>query len=375
MLAAPPRAPAAEPPTVRAAWTLGWLALAVVGLYADGWAHNHLVSDAPVFPRPGSSRPGPPHFATGLSLWHLPYLLGLVGAALSTLFRWARFRIGGQKPPPQTAYDVAAALLAVAAWLWGTASGAARTPGTSFLRLESLPGLVGPPALLQAGALVWLAWSAAAAGWPRVLGGLLVLSTFTYLTQFLHPYVDPWPSAGFLRTGLQTYRYGLFYFGEAVGLASLVLQASLVAGVVVALLRSGPLPPGAFTVLVGLNGTLVTSLRGQFAFVAAACATGLVADLLAARLRRAQSRELPVLAACVGFAYAATSFLVVAQLGAVDVLYGTGGGFAVPNVAGLGWSAQMWTGTCLVAGAAGWLLGWLASPPSGQDRASGGRGY
>lgn len=352
---------------------MGCVALAVVGLYADGWAHNHLVADPAVFPRPTGGRPGPPHFPTGLSLWHLPYLLGLGGAALTSLLRWAGLRTGGDRPPSS---DVVAALVGVCGWALGTVSGAARTPGASFLRVESLPGLVGPSALLQAGALVWLAWSGgSAAGWRRVVGGLLALSVLTYLTQFLHPYVDPWPSAGFLRTGLQTYRYGLFYFGEAVGVAGLLLQASLAAGLAVALLRSGPLPAGGFTVLVGGNGALVASLRGHFGFLAAACATGLVADLLAARLRGKRSHELPLLAACVGFSYAASAFLVITQMAPVDVLYGTGGGFALRNVAGLGWSAQLWAGTCLAAGAAGWLLGWLTSPPPGQDTASPRQGY
>lgn len=378
MGAAPPPAGTAEPGAgLRPTWTLGWLTLAVVGLYADGWAHNHLAADPALLSRSGGGRAGPPHFAAGLSLWHLPYLLGLCGVVVASLLGWWRLRSSARRPPRQVSSGAVAALLAVAGWAWGTSSGAARTPGASFLRVESLPGLVGPPALLQAGALVWLAWSEASRGasWARVLGGLLALSTLTYATQFLHPYVDPWSSAGFLRTGLQTYRYGLFYFGEAMGVASVLLQASLVAGVVVALLRTGPLPPGGFTVLVGVNGALVASLRGHFGFVAAACAVGLVADLLAARLRAARGRELPAVAACAGFAYAATAFLAVAQMGAVDVLYGTGGAFALRGVGGLGWSAHLWMGTCLLAGAAGWALGWLACPPAGQDRVVRGRGY
>ncbi len=369
MVVAPPRASAAKPRTGRSSWHLGWVALAVVGLYADAWAHNQLLFHMPVFGGRGG-RPSPPHWATGLSLWHLPYLVGLGGAAVAILLRWLRTREPGQEPDHRSAaYDLGAVLLAIAAWVWGGILSSARTPGATFLRLESLPGLLGPPALVQAGALVWLAWSGSAGGfgWRRVLGGFLVLSTLTYLTQFLHPYVDPWPSAGFLRTGLQTYRYGLFYFGEAMGVASLLLQACLVVGVVVALLRSAPLPSGGLTLIVGLNGALMASLRGHLGFVAGACVTGLVADLLAARLRLAGGRELPALASFVGFSYAATTFLVVAHMGAVDVLYGTGGGFALRGVTGLGWSAQLWAGSSLISGAAGWLLGWLASPPAKQD--------
>lgn len=339
----------------------GWagVAVAVVALYADAWAHNHLVRDVGwwgTFP----SRPGPPHFPAGLSLWHLPYLLALWGTAAGAAVEAWRARTD----PTDARGRAAAGAVGLVGWLVSTATAGARTPGAGFVRLESLPGLLGPGALLQAGALVYVGWRAACsgAGWHRVPGVFAVLSTFAFLTQFAHPYVDPWPSAGFLRTGLQTYRYGLFYFGEAVGVLSLLVQASLVAGILVAVHRVEPLPAGGWTAVLGASGALLASLRDHYGFVAAALLTGLVADLLAARARARDGRELQAVAAGVAAAFCAAAFLVVGQMGAVDVLYGTGGGFALPQVSGLGWSVQLWMGTALAAAGAGWLVAWLAAP-------------
>ncbi len=337
----------------------GYVAALVVvaGLYADGWAHNHLVRDVGwwgTFP----SRPGPPHFPAGLSLWHLPYLAGLAWCGLVALVH-AR-----AEPESQPFRRVAAVGVVAAGWLVSTLTSGARTPTPALVRLESLPGLVGPGALMQAGGIVYLGWSlldrGTGGGWARVAAGLVVLSTLTFLTQFAHPYVDPWPSAGFLRTGLQTYRYGLFYFGEAMGVLSLWLQALLAAGAVVAVWRAGGLPPGGWTALFGTNGLLMATLRDHYPFLASALLTGLVTDLLASRVR--DLRELPVVAGCAAGAFCASVFLVVGQMGAVDVLYGTGGGFALPQVGGLGWSVPLWVGTTLLAAGCGWLVAYLGSP-------------
>ncbi len=340
-------------------WPCGAAAAVVLALYADGWAHNHGIQDTGWwgwFP----SRPGPPHFPVGLSLWHLPYLGALAWAGLLAA---AELRAGDPRGRQTAGWRLLAVLAALAGWLVGTVLPAARTPGAAFLRLESLPGLVGPAALLQAGGVVYLAWRVvadAAGGWVRAVGAGLVLSGLAFLTQFAHPYVDPWPSAGFLRTGLQTYRYGLFYFGESMGVLSLLLQGCLAAAVLVAVRRTGPLPPGGWTVAFGGNGALLGSLRDHYAFVPAALVVGLVADALAARAREGHPHDIRVLASGVAGVFCASTIFTVGQMGAVDVLYGTGGGFALPEVWGLGWSVQLWLGTSLLAGAGGWLVAALA---------------
>lgn len=336
------------------------VALAVAALYADAWAHNHLVRDVGLwgaFP----PRPGPPHFPAGLSLWHAPYLLALGWCGLAWLLRTR----GSGEAAAEARRRAAALAVAVAGWLVSTVTSGARTPTAGLVRLESLPGLLGPGALLQAGGLLYLSWRLTAASpgrWARAVGAWTALSTLTYLTQFAHPYVDPWSSAGFLRTGLQTYRYGLFYFGEAMGVLSLLLQAHVVAGVWLAVCRLGGLPPGGWTAVLGANGLVVTSLRDHYPFVLSALLTGAVADVLAARLREPWGREVRLGAGSVAASFCACAFLVVGQMGAVDVLYGTGGGFALPEVSGLGWSVPLWVGTSLLAGGAGWLVAFLADP-------------
>ncbi len=191
----------------------------------------------------------------------------------------------------------------------------------------------------------------------RALSLGLGLSVLTFLTQFAHPFVDPWPSIGFLRTSLQTYRYNLFSFGEAMGVLSLGLQATFVADCVLAGVRLGLGHPGTFTLALGLNALCVCVLQDRYPFALVGLGTGLVADHLVLRLHRPlRELELRVCGAVVAGVYCLLYFLMVSQMPAVDVLYGTGGGFATAPIWGLGWSVPLWLGTTVLGAAGGWAL-------------------
>lgn len=333
----------------------------VAGLYLEGWARNHRLRLHPLFPHavqlPALPPPGLP---SGLTPWNLPFYAGLVVlSGLAALLRPDR------DAHQEGLLDRRAAIGLLVAWAgsaWAVISPGwtAHTPGAVF-RAESLTGLIAPQHLLQAlGVGLVVSQPLRSDGYPWVARALslgLGLSVLTFLTQFAHPFVDPWPSIGFLRTSLQTYRYNLFYFGEAMGVLSLGLQATLAAGCVLVGVRSGLCRPGSFTLALGLNALFVSILQDRYPFVLVGLGTGLVADRLALRLRRPLGElELRVCGAVVAGVYGLLYFLVVSQMPAVDVLYGTGGGFATPPIWGLGWSTSLWLGAMLLAAAAGWTL-------------------
>jgi hypothetical protein len=331
----------------------------VAGLYLEGWARNHRLRPHLLFP-PTARLPvlPPPGFPSGLTPWNLPFYSGLV----LLLGLSALLRPGARQGGPLDRHAAAGVLVAWAGSVWAILwpGWTAHTPGAVF-RAESLTGLIAPQHLLQAlgvGLLVLQPLRSVEYPWvTRALSLGLGLSVVTFLTQFAHPFVDPWPSIGFLRTSLQTYRYNLFYFGEAMGVLSLGLQAALAAGCVLAGVRLGLRRPGSFTMALGLNALLVCALQDRYPFALVGLGTGLVADRLALRIRMPpEGLELKLCGAAVAGVYCLLYFLVVSQMPAVDILYGTGGGFATAPIWGLGWSVPLWLGATFLAAAAGWAL-------------------
>ncbi len=128
---------------------------------------------------------------------------------------------------------------------------------------------------------------------------------------------------------------------EDLGLATLLIQAALVAFMCLLLLRIGP-PFGAFTVLLGLSTVLAASGLDDYRFAIAAALAGLILDLLVPRFP-ARSRP-----AVVGAGSAALFVLSVI----VTVLF----------TSGLVWRPTLAFGAVLAAAAIGWGLTLLSGP-------------
>ncbi len=140
---------------------------------------------------------------------------------------------------------------------------------------------------------------------------------------------------------------------ENLGVSALLIQAALAAGVLLLILRHGPLPVGALTVILTINGALMTVFSDTYWYVLPAAAAGVVGDAIGINMRKQDpARRARVLSAAVPATWYALYLLVV----------GIGEG-------GLGWSIHMTLGAPFLAGAVGLLMSLLVFPGPIAQRA------
>lgn len=316
-------------------WAMTLLCLWLVGgVYLDGWAHNHGKVDQSFFT--------PWH---GLLYAGFGAIALLLGATLAWNmlhgFTWARALPGG--------YELA--LLGVAIFAFG---GVGDLIWHTLFGIEAqIEALISPTHLLLAlGATLMItgplraAWRRPSAGnmtWaqqaPMLISLTLVLALFSFLTQYAHPWVEPYAEAG--------YPGGDGFFGLALGMASILLQTALLMGVALLALRRGPLPPGGWTLLLGLSTALVSVLDDQYRLFPAAVGAGIAGDVLLWVLQPSASRPAGLRA----FAFLAPVLLYASYYAQLAL------------AAGIRWSVHMWTGSIVLAGVVGLLLSYLVVPP------------
>ena len=134
---------------------------------------------------------------------------------------------------------------------------------------------------------------------------------------------------------------------QALGAASIILQAALLIGIVLLGLRGATLPVGSLTLILTLNAALMSVLGDQYRLIPAAIVAGLLGDLVLWRLRPAVERPASVRL----FAFA------------VPVIFYSCYMLALQLTGGIGWSIHLWLGTIVVAGIVGLLLSYLVLPP------------
>lgn len=186
------------------------------------------------------------------------------------------------------------------------------------------------------------------AGLPAVISAALLLSTITFVTQFAHPFRDPWaagtgPPAGFPNL--------YEWVAEDLGVAGLFLQGLALVAVFLLLMRSFRIRPGTFTLICVLNGALVAPLKEHWEMLLVALVTGVGADVAYVWLQpdsRAPGR-LRAFAFTVSALFAAAFFAVEAA------------------VHGVWWPVHAWSGAVLVTGLGGLLISYLAFMPGGPQ--------
>jgi hypothetical protein len=322
------------------------------GAYLDLWAHVHR-----------------PELETFFTPWHAVLYSGFLTVAAATaaplLLRrrpglsWARALPAGYD------WSLIGVLVFVLGgaldMLWHTLFGieadveALLSPSHLVLAVGSTLMLTGP---LRA---AWRRTATTWAPWPAVLSLTYLLSAFTFWTQYAHQLGRPWAAAGNRPTStifpvvapdplFRAVEIQSVFVAHALGVASILLQAALIAGVLlIALWRWGSaFPAGAFTLVLGLNALVVGAARDQYALVPPAIAAGIVTDVLIRRLRPSRARRAALRA--VAFAVPAVYFALF---------------FATLAVTrGLWWSMPLWSGAIVLAGGVGWLLSWLVAPPA-----------
>ncbi|MGH8974441.1 MAG: hypothetical protein ACRD0C_14725 [Acidimicrobiia bacterium] len=332
----------------RLAWrdemvTVGLGAWMLVGGFIDGWAHLNVARTD-----------------SALSPWHAVFYTGYVALAV-WLVRLVR-RPGGVPAGyrPAVAGVAVFALGAVFDGLWHGAFGVE----------ADVPSLLSPSHLALAAGMV-LMFSGpfrAAAGDPGgdpapsfrtflpVAGSLtlmvgIVSFFFMELTLFRDPFanqsVAEW-LARYRHHGLEPGFFALqrIQDTEVRGVAALLISALLLTAPVLLLRCRWRPPPGTVTFLFGSVAVLMTGLDSfeHWPFLAAALVAGAAGDWVVSRLGfRAVGAAVP-------------AFLTGSYAAALAAWHG------------IGWVAELWTGSIALAAAGGWALAFLMTA-AGTSRA------
>ena len=267
--------------------------------------------------------------------------------SLLTLYLFAGFatglragRVWNRALPDGQTGSFAAALIFGAAWIIDTAFWSPQFPSSSV----GLEALYTPPHLVEfaAAAIIVSGPLRAATRRGEVVAGpialtsaALLLSVFTFATQFAHPLIDPWP--------LRSYEYlqsGPDWIGENAGMAALLAQTAILAGAALLLNSAFKLRPGSMTYVYALNGILVVITKGRLYLLAVPVLTGVAADAWIALTSRRPGRPSASLTATVGAAYVFVYMVELALLGTA-------------------WSASLWSGAIIASTMLCWLMGRL----------------
>jgi hypothetical protein len=319
---------------VLSAWLIG-------GAFIDGWAHTHGKADSTFF-----------------TPWHVAFYTGflavagaLVGALLHHVTRRGTWR--GALPP---GYHLS--LLGVVIFACG---GVGDLVWHTFFGIEQdVEALFSPTHLMLAGG-VWLivggpfhaAWqrrAPVAMPWPQQIPVLLsltwMLSAWTFITQVAHPLVYLWgggPAPG---------AHGWLW--QALGVIGMLWDSGLLMGFLLLTIWRWTLPPGACTLVIGLNAVAMGVLHYRaypFVPVLARLIAGLGADLAYAGLQPSAQRP----GAWRLFAFLVPVLLTTLHFGALGL------------TVGVWWSVHLWTGTIVLTGLVGLLLSLLLVPPPVPD--------
>ena len=320
-----------------------WLS---IGMAVDAWAHRNI-----------------PSLETFFTPWHALFYSGFGAvAAIVGLTIWRNVRIGypWRRAAPEGYAEALTGLLIFAAGgigdaLWHELFGVEK----------DLAALISPTHLLLFTGITLLVTSPLRGAWRRVdasavgalptptmgefapilLSAMLALTMFSFITQSLSPFIEPF-AARVHADALDGYQDPrLTHLGQALGLAGFLVQTVLLLGAMLPLMRRWRLPFGSFAALLTLNVGLQAAISELYAFVPVALVAGLATDLLAARVGESVR----------GFRIVAFAMpLLLWGLYMTAVALGVGGGLA--------WEKELWAGAVLVSAATGLLLSFLVVP-------------
>lgn len=166
----------------------------------------------------------------------------------------------------------------------------------------------------------------------------LLLASITFVTQFINPLIDPWAAAD--------YEFRLpnseSWVAENIGVASILVQAVILAGTALLLNNGFKLRPGSITFVFAINGVLTTITKGRFYLLPVPIVTGIAADVWIAWTARRPGKPSASLCAVIGTVFAAAYLVEIALIGA-----------------GTKWPASLVLGTVIGSGMLTWLMGRL----------------
>jgi hypothetical protein len=313
-------------PGTRFDWVFAILAtILVVAGYSDAWI------DRNVAPEPWLHAPS-----------QAAWLLVTSFLAGTALVRWLSQRrldavIPGGYELSAAGCIVFAAGILISIW-WSEAFGT---------EIVGVPAIFRPPNLIQitGGVLIVTGPLRAAIGRGELVAGptalmsaTLVFAAITFFTQFNHPYINDW--AANPRALPQ-------FIAEELGALGLLMQAAIVIGAILLLLRQVRLPIGSITFMLTFTALLLCAQLGHYQYVPVAVVVGVLGDLLLlwAQPRSDRLLQLRMFAAGTG------ALLPAVYLAAVQLQKG--------NIV---WHTDVVYGTILISGLAGWLMSYLTFP-------------
>jgi hypothetical protein len=324
-----------------------WL---VGGVFLDGWAHAHGKVDQSFF-----------------TPWHAVLYSGYLATAVFLAATIARNHARGA--PWRHAYPAGYGSAVIGAAIFAVAGVGDLGWHTLFGIEKGIEGEISPSHLaLALGGILILsgplraAWRRAspdaAQRWRTLLPALLALTYIFSLLVFFTQFADPIVKS---RADLQIQDILIVYnpfqtdsdkfLSTELGVASLLLQAAIMMGIVLVAVRRWRLPLGSFALIFGLNGLLVSVLAGNAPVIEVGILSaliGLLIDVLNVTLRPSVERvvALRVFAFAVPFINNLIYFAVL---------------FALKGE--IAWSVHLWTGSIVMSGFVGLLLSYVMIPP------------
>ena len=305
-----------------------WL---ISGIFADGWAHNHLPID---------------NFFTP---WHAILYSGLLVVAIFLVGNFIRNRVRGYSwlhaIPAGYELSLLGSLLffvsGIGDLIWHTLFGIEK--GVDAALSPTHLAIVFCSVLIMSGPYraAWLRSQAGSTSslvrlLPMIFSLTYTLSVVTVIAQLLHPFVFTWPSDT-----------AQVFDDQALAIASIVLQTVILMGLVLLTVRRWKLPLGALTIVFTLNITLLSFMQDHYILIIPAALAGFVADLLIWKLQPSikQPTALRI------FAFAVPTILYLLYF------------LTLSLTTGVNWTIHLWLGSTVVAGVAGWFLSYLLVPP------------
>jgi hypothetical protein len=169
-----------------------------------------------------------------------------------------------------------------------------------------------------------------------LLSAALLLSVFTFATQFVHPLIDPWSSSDPAQVPARVD----IWVAQDLGVSALLVQSAILAVTGLLLKSAFRLRPGSLTLVFTVNGLLVAVTKTHFYLVPVAVLTGLVADAWLAWSARRAGRPTASLCGVIAGAFTLTYMIEMEIVGTI-------------------WSGSLWVGVVLAATIVGWSMGRL----------------
>lgn len=333
---------AARLPTRGEAWLLTIASLwFVAGLFTDGWAHNHI-----------------PELETFFTPWHAVFYSGYLATAL-TIFGIAHRNARRLGLPLRRAIPIGYEGVFLGAPLF-ILGGIGDLIWHQLFGIEAnIEALLSPTHLILAVSMFLMvsgnlrAWfkSTPPLGRPKLFDQLPMLLSLTmsfslvwFMTQFSH-FITV--RAGGVRPGDDSKAEML----QNISISGYLLHVVILLGFLFLMLRRGRLASGAITFVFTLSMFAMGVMRDGLFLLPAVILTGIIADVLAARLHPIELHRRE---------FRAFAFLVPA-------VFFTAYFLTVYVQSGIWWTVHLWAGSVAMTGLAGVLLSFLALPPSESE--------